>query len=253
MNIANGFWLIVLLIVITLMILFNMQKIGEKKKKTTFIKRRIPAIKELEKQQGRAIESGQRIHVAVGNSDLLDENNAASLLAVEVMENLARNSAASDRPLITTTSDGAVSLLLQSRLHHQYCDLNLKDLYRPQLAQMSGSTPFAYTAGILPIIHDEHISINIAAGKLGSEVGLIAEAGNRQKAVLIGGSTEPEGQAVLYGMAQEPLIGEEIFAIPAYLKEDQKNNASLKVQDILRFSLIGFLLAGSLLKLLGVL
>ncbi len=230
-----------------------MQKIGEKKKKTTFIKRRIPAIKELEKQQGRAIESGQRIHVAVGNSDLLDENNAASLLAVEVMENLARNSAASDRPLITTTSDGAVSLLLQSRLHHQYCDLNLKDLYRPQLAQMSGSTPFAYTAGILPIIHDEHISINIAAGKLGSEVGLIAEAGNRQKAVLIGGSTEPEGQAVLYGMAQEPLIGEEIFAIPAYLKEDQKNNASLKVQDILRFSLIGFLLAGSLLKLLGVL
>jgi len=253
LNIANGFWLIVLLIVITLMILFNMQKIGEKKKKTTFIKRRIPAIKELEKQQGRAIESGQRIHVAVGNSDLLDENNAASLLAVEVMENLARNSAASDRPLITTTSDGAVSLLLQSRLHHQYCDLNLKDLYRPQLAQMSGSTPFAYTAGILPIIHDEHISINIAAGKLGSEVGLIAEAGNRQKAVLIGGSTEPEGQAVLYGMAQEPLIGEEIFAIPAYLKEDQKNNASLKVQDILRFSLIGFLLAGSLLKLLGVL
>lgn len=250
---VNGFWLIVLLIVITLMVLFNMQKIEGKKKKTTFIKRRIPAIQELEKQQGRAIESGQRIHVAVGNSDLLDENNAASLLAVDVMENLARNSAASDRPLITTTSDGAVSLLLQSRLHHQYCDLNLKDLYRPQLAQMSGSTPFAYIAGILPIIHDEHISVNVAAGKLGSEVGLIAEAGNRQKAVLIGGSTEPEGQAVLYGMAQEPLIGEEIFAIPAYLKEDQKNNASLKVQDILRFSLVGFLLAGSLLKLLGVL
>ncbi len=103
------------------------------------------------------------------------------------------------------------------------------------------------------MIHDEGISVNIAAGKLGPEVGLIAEAGQRQKAALIGGSSAPEGQAVLYAMTDSHLIGEEIFAAPAYLKEDKKTNAGLKTQDILRLILVGALLAGSLLKLVGVL
>ena len=118
---------------------------------------------------------------------------------------------------------------------------------------MSGTTPLAYTAGVLPLIHDEGVSVNILTGTLGSEAGLIAEAGQRQKAALIGGSSALEGQAVLFAMTQSPLIGEEIFAAPAYLKDDKNTDAGLKTQDILRLIIIGLLLGGSLLKLVGVL
>jgi hypothetical protein len=57
---------------------------------------------------------------------------------------------------------------------------------------------------------------------------------------------------VLYAAAQEPLIGEELFSVGAYLGAGSSHAASLTVQDILRWLLILFLLGGSVLKIVGV-
>lgn len=252
MNIGHIFWFVVLLISFVLLIVFGLKR--KKEHKSNFAPRPIPALEQFETQQGMAIESGTRMHVAAGTADLTSQQAAASILGVEVMEALARNSAASDRPLLSTTADGTVSILLQSRLHHVYTDLNLKDLYRPQLAQMTGPTPFSYAAGVMPLLHDEHVSVNVIAGQVGPEVALIAEAGRRQHAYLMGSSSEPSAQALLYAMADDPLIGEEVFAMPEYLQREKKATAaSLRVQDILRLGFIAFLLIGSALKLTGVL
>ena len=57
---------------------------------------------------------------------------------------------------------------------------------------------------------------------------------------------------MLFVAAQDPLIGEELFAAGAYLGAGRSHAASLTVQDILRWVLILFLLGGAALKMLGV-
>jgi hypothetical protein len=57
---------------------------------------------------------------------------------------------------------------------------------------------------------------------------------------------------VLYATASETLIGEELFAAGAYVAAGGMHNASLRVQDMLRWVVIAVMLAGSILKLIGV-
>jgi hypothetical protein len=67
------------------------------------------------------------------------------------------------------------------------------------------------------------------------------------------GSDNLAAQAVLYATAQEPLIGEEMFAGGAYADSSPFHTASLTVQDILRWLAILVMLGGALLKMAGIL
>ena len=114
-----------------------------------------------------------------------------------------------------------------------------------------GRTIWLATSGI-PIL-DEQVNANLLCGHFGPEAALLVEAGDRKGSLSVAGSDSLTGQAVFYATAQEPLIGEEIFAVPAYLEDAPMKSSSLKVQDILRWTVIAGLLAGSLLKLVGIL
>ena len=122
------FWGFFLLAAIVLMIIFGLPR--KKKKKAgseKFTIRSIPALEEFATRQGYAIESGTRLHLSAGTADMNTQSAAATLLAVTNMEVLARNAAASDRPLVATTGDGVTALLLQSRLHAVYQRLGLSE------------------------------------------------------------------------------------------------------------------------------
>ena len=255
MNANMLFWGCFLLVGLILLILLARQpKKAKAKKDQRMVMRPIPALNEFTHQQGNAIESGTRVHLSAGTSSISGEDAGASLLAVTNMEVLARNAAASDRPLIATTGDGTTSLLLQSRLHNVYQSLNLKEEYNPLYTQMTGPTPFSYVGGALPLVHDGNVSVNIVTGKVGLEAALLAEAGRREGAYFIGASTDLAGQSVLYPASDQPLIGEEMFGTQAVMDaENPKATAGVKTQDILRIAICGMLVIGSLLKLVGVL
>src|SRR5574340_1110619 len=103
--------------------------------------------------------------------------------------------------------------------------------------RLAGATPFSYAAGTMSIVRDENISANLLIGDFGPEVALITDASTRAGSPAIGGTDDPAAQAVLYAAAQEPLIGEEVFAAPAYLGGNPAHAASLVLQDILRWLL----------------
>ena len=69
----------------------------------------------------------------------------------------------------------------------------------------------------------------------------------------LAGSDDLPAQAVLYAAAQEPLIGEELYAAGAYLKTGPVHTASLRAQDLLRWVIILAILLGSILKFLEIL
>jgi hypothetical protein len=114
-------------------------------------------------------------------------------------------------------------------------------------------TPFAYAAGTLPVISNEQTAAHILAGHFGSEVALIADAAERSQNLTLAGSDSLPAQAILFAAAQEPLIGEELYAAGAYVNAGPLHTASLHAQDVFRWLLVLGILIGVILKLAGVL
>jgi len=87
-------------------------------------------------------------------------------------------------------------------------------------------------------------------GNFGVEVALLAEAAERENTFTLASSDNLAAQAVLYASVQEPLIGEELYAAGAYMDAGPLHEASLRVQDILRWLIIAVILVGALIQLL---
>ncbi|MCC6148116.1 MAG: hypothetical protein IT308_11175 [Anaerolineaceae bacterium] len=211
--------------------------------------RAIRALQNLRRAIGLSVEEGKRLHVSLGNSSILGPNNASALVGLSALEQAARISLVGDRPPVATSGDGTLAILSQDTLQAAYRTNHATAQYDPDRGRLAGVTPFSYTAGVIPILSGEQISANLLVGYYGPEIALICEAAERQGAFVLAGSESLPAQAALYATAQEPLIGEELFAIPAYLQASPVHQASLKAQDVLRWVLILLLIAGAALKL----
>jgi hypothetical protein len=214
--------------------------------------RSIPAFRRLYGSIGLSVEEGTRLHVSLGRGGLLTGRGGASLAGLSMLRYLTERTSVGDQPPVATTGEPALVLLTQDTLQAGYQAAGAEDMYQPTTGRLTGETPFSYAAGVMPVISDEHISANLLIGDFGPEVALITDAATRAGSPTMGGTDDIAGQAVLYAAAQEPLIGEEIFAAPAYLGSDPAHAASLALEDILRWLLIAFLLGGAALKMIGV-
>ena len=152
---------------------------------------------------------------------------------------------------MATSGDASLAILSQDTLQSGYRAAGAEDQYRFSTGRLTGLTPFSYAAGALPTIHDDNVSANIVLGDLGAEAALLAEASDRQNASLIAASDNLAAQSVFYAAAQEPLVGEELFAAGAYIGAGATHDASLNVQDILRWLIILAILIGAGLEILG--
>lgn len=215
--------------------------------------RDIPAFERLRKALGAAVENGSRLHVSLGKSGLIQATNTSALVGLTALERISLYSGTSDRPPVATSGDGGLALLSQDTERAAFRISGNPESFNPDRGVMTGPTPFSYIAGALPLADTENISAHVLVGNFGPEVALLIESGERQSAYTLAGSDSLPAQAAIYATAGEALIGEELYAIPAYLDCGPLHKASLQVQDILRWAVILTLGAGALLKLLGVL
>lgn len=215
--------------------------------------REISAFNRLRLAIGLAVEAGQRLHVSLGQGGILDLRAASPFIGLSVLQRIARNASISDRPPVATSGEGATSLLSQDSLRSAYQAMNVEGQYDPASGQLTGLSAFSYAAGALSVIYDQQVSINILAGSFGSEAGLLTDASERSGGLALAGTENLAGQAVMYATAQEPLIGEELFASGAYLQVNPLHLASLRAQDIARWLVAAAILFLALLKFIGVL
>jgi hypothetical protein len=212
----------------------------------------IPAFQKLRRAVGRSVEEGGRIHVSIGKSSIFSPTNTSALVGLSTLERIAQLSSVSDRPPVATSGDGTLSILSQDTLRAAYRLANAQEQYNPERGRMSGPTAFSYIAGTIPTIRSERVSTNILVGNFGPEAALLVDAADQQNGFTLAASDSLAAQAVLYVTAQEPLIGEELYAIPAYLQAGAAHQASLHVQDILRWVVIVLLILLSILAAVGV-
>jgi hypothetical protein len=214
--------------------------------------REIAAFTKLRRSVGLAVESGDRLHVSLGRGDVIGMEFASGLVGLAMQERIARAASVSDSPPVSTAGNGALGVLSQDTFSNAFRSLGAEGQFDPYQARVVGLTPFSYAAGTLPVIYDEKVSANVLIGHVGPEAALINEATERTGSLTVAGTDHLPGQAVLYAAAQEPLIGEEVFAGGAYLGAGPTHEASLKAQDILRLLLIGIIVMSALLRLFGI-
>jgi hypothetical protein len=215
--------------------------------------RTIQAFKHFRREVDLAVEAGKRLHISLGRGSINDLQGGSAFLGLTILDRCARDASNSDRPPVTTSGDGLVTILSQDTLQSTYRSLMAEQRYDPTNARMTGLTPMAYAAGTIPAIHDEHVSANFFAGHFGAEVALMTEAGERSRSLTIAGSDSLPAQSVLYATSDEPMLGEELYAAGAYLGAGAAHTASIGMQDVLRWVLVAAIVVGAILKLLGIL
>lgn len=211
--------------------------------------RSMAAFQKLWRAIGLSVEEGKCLHVSLGNSSILGPNNASALVGLSALERAAQISLIGDRPPVATSGEGSLSILSQDTLQAAYRANNALEQYDPDRGRLAGVTPLSYLAGIISTLPAEQVSTNLLVGYYGPEIALFCEAAERQGAFALAASESLAAQAALYATAHEPLIGEELFAIPAYLQAGPVHQASLRAQDVLRWLVVALLVAGAVLKL----
>lgn len=214
--------------------------------------RDIPAFTRLRQAVGLVVEDGSRLHVSLGRGTLTTPQSASALAGLALLRRLADLTSAGDQPPIATSGDATLAILSQDTLQAA-AKFSERSAFDPTAGRLTGLTPFSYAAGVIPTIRDENVSANVLMGNFGVEVALLTDAVERENTFVLAGSDNLSAQAVIYASAQEPLIGEEIYAAGAYVESSPLHTASLTVQDVLRWLIIAAILVGALLTLAGLL
>lgn len=233
----------------TLIITFSSKKIRVKYPPAF---RKIEAINRLKRAIGMAVEDGSRLHVSLGSAQMTDPANTSALIGLSTLHRIGQLTSTSDLPPIATSGSGSLLILSQDTLKKISIETNTQAFYDPNHASMPGATPFSYAAGTMRAIDNSGVNGNILVGNFGTEAGLLCETLDKAR-VAITASDSISAQAIFYAATQDTLIGEELYALPAYLSANPAHQASLRVEDIFRVGIGIALVAGAMLKVIGIL
>jgi len=205
----------------------------------------------LSDQVGQAIESGGRLHVSLGPNSIIDARTVTTIAGLSILDEAAIQSTIGDHPPVVTTSDSTTLPVAADAVRRAYRRTNQLDNYSSQSARLVALDAVSLAGGATSIIHDDYVKANILVGSFGPEVALMAEAGNRVDIPQTIGSDRLEGLAAAFVMADEPLIGEEMYVSRAYLTDEPDATGALAAQDVLRWFIIGLIIFGTVLQTLG--
>jgi hypothetical protein len=240
--------LLIVILFTALVIFFSLKKV---RSRFPPVFRKIPAVNKLRRAIGLAVEDGTRSHISLGSANLIDPTNTSAFVGLSSLQRIGQLTSTSDLPPIATSGNGGLYILSQDVLRNISIETNTRDLFDPQHAQMTGVTPFSYSLGTIEAISGSGINANVFIGNFGTEAGFLCDASDQKGSYSLAASDSISAQSIFYALSQDTLLGEELYALPAYLAAHPVHLASLRVQDMFRVLIAAALVIGSLLKLFG--
>lgn len=212
--------------------------------------RPIPAFDAIKGLLGRMAESGRRVHIALGTSDVSDAHLPILACGLAVLRHLARQGAAFGVAPITTVAEPTAMLLAQDIVYDAYKSKGLQDRYQSTDVQLIAPEATAYAVGVQDAVNRETVAANVMIGHFDQEYLLMGEAGAQRGVLQLVGSDSVDAQPFMLATSHNVLIGEEAFATGAYLTQEPKYIAGLRVQDVLRVLTVLAIVVGVLWKTL---
>ncbi len=194
--------------------------------------RRIAGVERVGEWTKQSIEANRPLHLALGGAAVGEDNTAVALAGAEFFHHLVERANASDVSPIVTMSAASSIPLGQDTVRRAWRSgdyLARAQWYPPDIA---------YAAAVTGALQGEDPAAHILAGSFGPELALMIDTAGRRGQGSLAVSDRLEGQAVAYAMADEYLIGEEIFAAAGYATDDGRAQADAIVLDVWRALLI---------------
>ncbi len=215
------------------------------------ISREIPGLDQLPAAVGETVESGRRLHIAIGSGALGGQDTSTTLAGLSAAGQIASVAVVGDTPPLITTADGASMLLAYDLLSEAHKGAHAAERFDANAARVVGLSPESYTAGALVLPKDEKLSGTVLLGAAGPEAALLLDANNRAGLTTIAGVDRVAAQAAAFAVADHPVLGEDVFAAGAYIGRKPALLASLQAQDWMRILVIAAIGVGVLAKTVG--
>ncbi len=210
--------------------------------------RKMPGIEAIEEGIGRATEMGKPVLYVPGIDDLQDIQTIASML---ILGQISKTIAEYQADLIVSCCIPIVREVADEVVRAGFYQAGHPDAFDPTSVRFISSEQFAFCAGTNGIIHREKPATNIYFGRFFAESLILAETGYVNRSIQIAGTAEATQLPFFIAACDYTLIGEELFAVSAYLSRDPRLVSSLKASDIIKVACVVAMLVGTVLASLG--
>ncbi len=190
--------------------------------------RRLAGMGRIAEWTSRSIEANRPLHLALGRTAVGEDKTAIALAEAEFFHHIIEGAQASDVAPIISASAGSSLPLAQDTLRRVWSSgdhLSRAQWYPPDLA---------YAAAVTAMMKEDNPAAHILAGSFGAELALMIDSADRRGQGSLAVSDRLDGQAVAYAMADEVLIGEELFAAAGCVSEDGRAQVDALVLDVWR-------------------
>ena len=205
--------------------------------------RPIAGLKALEEAVGRATEMGKPVFFMPG---IDDTNNIQTLYGMVILQHVTKLVAQYETPLIVAVGRSFVVPLAQETVRQGYMDAGRVDLYQPDTVRFFSDEQFATVTAVAGIFLREKPATNLYFGSFYAESLILAETGFLSGSIQIAGTGNIHQLPFFVVACDYTLIGEEFFAVSAYLSKDPKLLGSLKALDLAKAAVTVGLVLGVL-------
>ncbi len=207
--------------------------------------RRIPGLEAMAEAVGRATELGRPVFFVPGVRDL---DNVQTVAGLAVFEHAAALTARHACELLVPTDRSLVLAAAREIGRDAYTAAGRADGWRDDRVVYVSDDQFGFAARVDGLIARERPAACFYFGFFAAESLLIAEAGQQAGAIQVAGTAERSQLPFLVAACDYTLIGEELFAASAALRDDPEQLGVLRGQDLIKAGVIGALLLGAALS-----
>ena len=205
--------------------------------------RRLPGVDAIDEALGRAVEMGRPAIFTTG----LIGVGPTFFAVLGVIGHVARRAAAYATKLFVPQNDVEVMAITQDVVHMAYRSAGKEDEYDPASIRYLSPDQFAYASGYMGLCHREKVAACFLFGTFAAESLILAEAGQQVGAIQVAGTVSNEQIPFFITTCDYTVIGEELYAVSAYLTREPVLLGSLRGQDIAKLVIFGIVTAGVLL------
>jgi hypothetical protein len=205
-------------------------QIAKRKGKNMFI-RRIPGVDAIEDAVGRSTEMGRPVLYVTGIEEITDIQTIASLL---ILGHVAEMTAEYDTEIKVCNTYPMTMLVAEEIVRNSYTNVGRGDAHRPENIMFITPEQFAFAAAVNGMILRDRPATNIYLGRFFAESLMLAETGFVAGAVQIAGTAEFTQLPFFVAACDYTLIGEELYAVGAYLSREPNQVAQIKAADVMK-------------------
>ncbi len=219
--------------------------------------RRLPAIDAIEEAVGRATEMGRPILFVPG----LTSVDVITFQAIAISGHVARLAARYRSRILMPVTDTVILTMAEQVLREAYAEGGAPDAFHPEDIRFLSNDQFAFASGVVGMMNRERVAANFFFGSFAAESLILAETGQALGAIQIAGTPSTLQIPFFIAACDFTVIGEEYYAVTAYLTREPILLGSVWGQDICRILLASLIFATTLaqkllptpvLKFLGV-